>query len=121
MNGFILGLFLGLAVMVILIGFWNTLSAWRGRADAFYQPQKIVHFTEKTPAEVKADSDAASGYTKLAVYTVFFIGWLAVDHYYPRIAHEVYDALFSIFKILLDLIVDLLISLKETIDSIQIE
>jgi hypothetical protein len=121
MNGFILGLFLGLAVMVILVGFWNTLSIWRGRADAFYKPQKIVHFTEQTPAEVKADADATSGYSKLAFYTLFLIGWLAVDHYYPRIAHEVYDALFSIFKILLDLITDLLISLKETVESIQIE
>lgn len=117
MNGFILGLFLGLAVMLIFLGFWNTLSGWQGRANAFYKPQKVEHFTEKTPAEIKDAADAAKGYSRLAFYTIFLICWLAIDYYLPSVALPIYDAIFRIFKILLDLIIYLLVSLKEAVDN----
>lgn len=117
MDGFILGLFIGIVVVMILLGFWNTLSGWQGRANAFYKPQKVEHFTDKTPAEIKDTADSAKAYIKLTIYTIFLLCWLGVDHYFPAIALQIYNALFSIFKILLNLIIELLTSLKEAIDS----
>lgn len=98
---------IGIAITTVLASFGATMAGWFAAAEAFDKPQKIELYTTETPAEIKRKADRAKAAIRFTQYTLFLIGWLAVDYWFPAFASPIYDAIIDLLKIISALLRDL--------------
>ena len=119
MDVFLLGFVVGLVAVGILYVFWRTISAWLGDINAPNKPQKVVHSTEKTPAEITGKADSAKVMLYLAISTVVLALWLILDYSYPTVTTPVYRLIVEVFLFIIDILIRILTMLYNLLLSLE--
>jgi hypothetical protein len=59
-KGFASGIIIGFSATVLVAFVWFLVRQWLDASNAFNEPQKIIHTTDKTPAEIQRQSQRAA-------------------------------------------------------------
>lgn len=102
-NEFIIGFIFGAIITALLGWIWTLYQGWVKTKNAINEPQRIVHLTPKTPAQVQDESSIA-GLKLLLLRVIFFVvGWLLVEIGLPEVAALAHDTVKDILQLLLDM------------------
>ncbi|MEZ4861438.1 MAG: hypothetical protein R3C14_09030 [Caldilineaceae bacterium] len=114
MEAFIMGLGLGIAGVIIVAFFKNIIDGWIRDRNAFDQPQKVTHTTEKTPAEMQRAAEKADFNFFLLRLAFVILIWIAMTEYLPELTNTVQGQLVEILRI----IVNIMLAILKTIDEL---
>lgn len=99
MDVFVLGFVIGVIGMVVTVFIVNIIQGWINTRNTFYQPQKVIHSTDLTPADVYRRSKVADSSLTLFKMLLFSAGWIFFEVYFPDTASSIHTYLVEILRI----------------------
>jgi hypothetical protein len=75
-QGFVSGIIIGVLATAFATFLWFLIRQWLDMINGFNQPQKIIHLTDKTPADVLRDGHRARQNIALLVIFIALLVWV---------------------------------------------